>query len=232
MKTLNDLPKEKRVDVMFGARIETIVEQGNMSGDGGNIKVTLKRSSSAAEPQVLEADLLLGCDGLHSQVRSLVVDPERLKTYSGKCAIYGYTQQPVTPEQSARWLRKDGAPLITDTTLVSKGNDSLLMSYYEPRHDRLYMAAVMPLEDMGMDGSREGWAVRGTDKVGLKKNIAELYTGGGLDCLNEIVDRCDEWFFFPVYMLPPGGEWVKGRALLLGDAAHGVSFLNLYIMCP
>ncbi|KAK5998226.1 FAD-dependent urate hydroxylase-like protein [Cladobotryum mycophilum] len=205
METIRTL-LEEQVKIIFGAKIQTIEESGSPDSQPGFIKVTYKTPPTTSDTNhvlLLEADMLIGCDGLHSQVRTQYVEPARQKTYSGKCNAYGYSSA-LTPSESARWLRTDDQPLITDTVLVSKGNDSLLMSYYTQSQDSLYMAAVMPLEDKsGADGSREGWAVHEADKAGLKRDIEATYAGGRLDCLPEIVNKCDEWFFFPVYMLPP-----------------------------
>jgi salicylate hydroxylase len=43
--------------------------------------------------------------------------------------------------------------------------------------------------------------------------------------LAELVDQVGEWMLYPVYKLPPRGQWSSqgGRAILLGDSAHAVS---------
>ena len=42
------------------------------------------------------------------------------------------------------------------------------------------------------------------------------------------MDATDGLFFYPVFTLGMGGLWYRGRALLLGDAVHAVSFLLFY----
>ena len=137
--TIRALPHSEtaRVQVVYGARLRGIEEFGSSDGDGG-VRVTFDKGScegaardkDEGEEQVLEADIILGCDGIHSQVRTLVVDPAREKRYAGKCCTYGYItlshggdedDGPSMRDPSMAWLRPDGRPLVTDTSLVTHG---------------------------------------------------------------------------------------------------------------
>ena len=202
-----------KVNIAYNAKITTLDQRE----DG--ISVTYRREGTS---RTIDADVLIGCDGIHSQVRSSLIDPDRHKTYSGKSNTYGYADlRNVSEAKIKEWTRSDGAPLVTDTTLVSKGGEALLVTYYEPSHQRLYLAYVKPMAEK--ENAREGWAAHGSDKARLKTELKEAFAGGGLPYLPDIIDLCDDWFFFPVYMLPPEGTWFMGRAIVIGDAAHAVS---------
>jgi salicylate hydroxylase len=44
-----------------------------------------------------------------------------------------------------------------------------------------------------------------------------------IPCIDELVERVDDFVFYPFYNLGPGGIWSRGRVLLLDNAAHAVS---------
>lgn len=211
---------DDKVSVVYGAKITTMEQFGPADSKSEGVRIVW---TEGGNEHTADAHLLIGCDGIHSQVRTALVDPDRKKTYAGRSNAYGYAK--VTPEEAAKWTRADGQPLITDTTLVQNGGHSLLVTYFQqPEHrDAVYLAAITPTPEPA-GGSREGWSVLGADKEGIKQSILDNYKNGPLTCLPDILDRCQEWFFFPVYMLSPGGRWSNGRVQLLGDAAHAVSF--------
>lgn len=39
-----------------------------------------------------------------------------------------------------------------------------------------------------------------------------------------VVEGVEEWSFSPVWVMPNGGTYWRGRVVLVGDAAHAVSF--------
>lgn len=163
-------------------------------------------------PVTKTADLLLGCDGIHSFVRTSFVEPDRDEIYSGIATAYGITS---VSEEEKQNLQFDA------TAVFSSRRGSLLMSYTNPTKTSLYMAAVMETQETS---SREGWKVKGSDQEAVKNEILGRFgqTGPLADKLKKVVDQLDDWFLYPVYKLPPGGVWSKDKVLLLGDAAHAV----------
>ncbi|TQV96614.1 hypothetical protein V2A60_003000 [Cordyceps javanica] len=238
------------LQIVYGARVQRLEER---DGDGG-VRVTYIQDNGGGDDNdndtggvgsatlaevTIDADLVLGCDGIHSLVRRQLVEPDRPETYTGKCVAYGFI--PASAADAARWTRSGGSqPLVRHTTLVQRGAESLLLARHQPagaRESSLYLAAVLPVPQppptLEQDASavagntsasrREGWAVRGAaDKQGLRRAIADVFAGGAIDCLGEVLARCDDWFLYPVHMLPEGGVWSKRRVLLLGDAAHAM----------
>jgi len=211
VECMREVASEAGIEIVYGARTSSIKERN----DGIEVEY-----ATSEGPTTVLAHMVVGADGIHSQARGLV-DPERKIAYSGKCVAMGYAS-------ATEAVRADGAPLITDTSLVSRGSHSLLLSYYTPSNESMYLAAVMPVPEVPADetgSTRAGWAVRDADKDGVRSFVRDMFAGGALGPqLSTILELCAEWRFFPVYSLPPGGKWSSagGRILLIGDAAHAV----------
>ncbi|OIW32023.1 FAD/NAD(P)-binding domain-containing protein [Coniochaeta ligniaria NRRL 30616] len=208
------------VEVRYGVRVVEIREEGtgtgeDEDGDGGRVRVVLEGGEEVS------GDILLGCDGLHSVARRLYVEPERGETYSGKVVAYGFAS--VEEPGSAGMVRVDGRPAVVDTTMFTGRYGAILLSFFEPKRETVFAAAVMSMKDeSGVDG-RDGWKTRGADKAYVEGEVRRRYGSSSVAGLAELLERVDGWSLYPVYTLPPGGRWSRGRVLLLGDAAHAMA---------
>jgi salicylate hydroxylase len=72
------------------------------------------------------------------------------------------------------------------------------------------------------ENDKQGWRVRGNDRQKTLDEINRRYKDSAIPCVDELIKRVDDFIFYPVYKLGPGGIWSRGKVLLLGDAAHGV----------
>ena len=158
---------------------------------------------------IAEADFLIGCDGMYSAVRMSYVEPERKPIYTGVCTAYS------TVEKSG--IKSE---IHFQQTAVNVGRfGSLMTSYTDPDRTKVYLAAVMETKEQG---SREGWKAMGLDRARTVDEVQRRYAKCAFPCLPELIAKVEDWIFYPVCRLEPGGKWLREKVILLGDAAHGV----------
>ena len=163
------------------------------------------------------ADLLLGCDGIHSSVRTIHVDPEIIPEYSGLSGIFSLlpTSDLVSGASSVAGLN---ATLTPDGLFAlipcTASNDNLFWFFS-------YKVPIPPSGD-----NRDGWEVHRKKEIeGFKSSLLSVLRnvrGSWGDLMRDVINKTNVVKFFPVFRLPLGGTWSKGRCLLLGDAAHAM----------
>ncbi|KAJ5168105.1 uncharacterized protein N7482_003699 [Penicillium canariense] len=161
-------------------------------------------------------DVVLGCDGIHSSVRSLVVEADRKPYYSGWAAAYGFAKGTAV-------FGEDEKPFFTDTALVMSRYGSALTTFCD--HDRSMIYAVLLME-MEEQGSREGWKSIGKDQERVRNEGARRTQQSPIPKIGQLIEKVEDWTLYPIYVLPPHGRWSTDRILLLGDAAHAVCLFS------
>ncbi len=156
----------------------------------------------------ITADLILGCDGIHSFVRTSLVDPERRPLYTGIAAVFGFAD-----------LGEGAEVPWKDTGLCQSQRGSLMTSYYEVTRKKQFVAAIMETKDVA---SREGWLARGSEQDEIRQNVKDRFGSGAIGFLDPLIEATEHWSLYPVYKLAPKGDWCSRRTMLLGDAAHGM----------
>ncbi|KAK4501930.1 hypothetical protein PRZ48_007740 [Zasmidium cellare] len=202
---LKVMGEQEGCELLFGKDVVDIEE----STDG--VRVGFKGGQS------IHGDVLLGCDGIHSCVRSLLIDKDRKPTYT-KIA----TSMAVSNVRRENQLRWDA------TALISSRRGSFMASYFEKSRKQQYIAVVLETEEVN---SREGWKVKGADQAEVKRQILERFDNKAIPELRQLVEDAGDWTLYPVYKLPHGGRWTApgGRCILLGDAAHAVLVVDIPI---
>lgn len=186
------------VSVVFGKKVVRIEE-------GEDVRLEFE------DGEVVTGDCFLGCDGIHSAARRLLVDPEREPTYTGISVAMATSKLDASIEP----------PPWTTTGLVSSRRGSLMCSYYEPSKREHFIGAVIQIVDVG---SREGWKVRGADQEAIQGDLLERFRSEKMPANEAIIKAAREWTLYPVFALSEGGKWISpgGRCILLGDSAHAV----------
>lgn len=164
------------------------------------------------------ADLLLGCDGIHSSVRRLYVDPPIKPVYTGLATVYSFVSVASLPtsspsvEYSSGTMTRDGMFAVMPCTA---SGDTLFWFFQ-------WEVSIPPTGD-----TQDGWEEQSRQeedsfKTTLLGFLSEMQTPWGT-FLRDVVSHTDVVKFYPIFSLPLDGWWSRGRCLLLGDAAHGMA---------
>lgn len=162
-------------------------------------------------------DMVLGCDGIHSATRRLVVDAERKPVYSGWAAAYGFVE--------VKELFGEGEkPFFETTALVMSRYGSALTTFCDHEQSMIYTVLLMEMEEQG---SREGWNSVGKDQERVRLEGVRRTQNSPIPKIAQMIEKVGDWTLYPIYVLPPNGRWFTNRVLLLGDSAHAVSSSKL-----
>lgn len=206
LDVLLEAAEEAKISIYYNKRIVRIEEEKD--------KVTATFSDGTTDA----ADILLGCDGIHSSVRKLYVDPLQEPEYSGVASIF--TIIPASSLSSSVIAQMKGI----NATITQEG--MFLAMPCTATHEEIMwgFSQEVPLPTSG--DIRDGWELHAKEEVkGFKEKMHRLLQdarGEWGAAMREIVDTTPTVKFYPIYRLPLGGSWYKGRCLLVGDAAHAM----------
>ncbi len=152
---------------------------------------------SFANGAIVESDIVVGCDGIHSELRPYVFPPSR-PVFSGSIAYRGT----VPHERVPRW------PNNVWLMWLGKGKHFLT---FPLRAGKLinYVGFVPADQEM-----KESWSAPGDPDV-LRHEFA-----GWDPRIENLLAQVQMTFRWALYDREPLPTWTKGRLTLLGDAAH------------
>lgn len=148
-----------------------------------------------ADGSTASYDLVIGADGLHSKVRSLVnIDVEP------------------TPTGMAIWRVFTPRPPSVARTDLFYGGPSYIAGYCPTGQDSLYAYIVE-------DADATNFALSEPERVERMRRLSEAYHGPWDDIRPLITEeRGVNYTFFETHVID--GRWDRGRVVVIGDAAH------------
>jgi 2-polyprenyl-6-methoxyphenol hydroxylase-like FAD-dependent oxidoreductase len=146
----------------------------------------------------IEADLLVGADGIHSTARELLFGP-RSPRFTGCVAYRG-----LVPAERLRGLD------LEVTSQIWMGPGSHFVHYFVQAERLVNFVAILERDTW----TRESWTDRG--------DVADALAAyeGWHPQVREILQAVDETFIWALFDRPPLERWTQGRVTLLGDACH------------
>ncbi|HEU5103389.1 MAG TPA: NAD(P)/FAD-dependent oxidoreductase [Roseiflexaceae bacterium] len=184
---------QRSIPIYFGKKlraIETTGEQG--------VAAVFEDGTTA------QADLLVGCDGIHSRVRQIINPDAPKPSYSGLVSTGGFTCQPALPPTPSTQYFIFGKRAFFGYHVRSSGE-----IYWFNNHGRAQEPGKAELEVI----VSEDW----------KQRLLELHCGD-LPLIQQIIGSTEGGIGgFPIYDLPPQPIWHKGPVVLVGDAVHAIA---------
>lgn len=183
------------VELLANALPEEIVHTGHrctgISQDDRKVRVSFANGATA------EADIVIGADGIHSELRPYVFPPST-PVFSGSIAYRGT----VPHERMPDW------PMNVWQMWLGKGKHFLA---FPLRAGKLinYVGFVPADQEM-----KESWSAAGDPDM-LRAEFA-----GWDPRIETLLQKVDMTFRWALYDRDPLPAWTKGRLSLLGDAAH------------
>ncbi|MDH5750700.1 MAG: 3-hydroxybenzoate 6-monooxygenase [Rhodospirillales bacterium] len=182
---LGECQKSDLITLKTGQSV-TVVEQG---ADSATVRTE--------DGGTYAGDGVIGCDGLWSTVRPLIVD-------DGKPLVSGHIayRAVLPPEEVPEHLRQQ--------SVILWGGPHCHLVHYPLRRGEVWNLVAV----FHSDRYEEGW-----DAFGEKDELDKRFAGT-CDDVQTMLGKIDEWKLWVLCDREPVKEWSKGRITLLGDAAH------------
>jgi salicylate hydroxylase len=195
------IEKHSNINLICGKKTIDIKE------DSHNVALTFE------DGEKVQADILIGCDGIHSVARLKHVEPERKSIYSGICNAFGFAPRRKTSTGEFESTHFE----VSAMNFGRRG--MLLTSFHDAVKESIYVGALMQVPEIT---SRDGWKAAGADADKTRTEMLERYSGAANPLIGHVIEDAQDLYLWPVFTLSKGGKWATDRVMLIGDSAHAM----------
>ena len=191
-KVLREEAERQGIPVEFGKKLADV----RMTGD--RVTAVFEDGTSVT------GDLLIGCDGIHSKTRDIILPDAAKPAYTGLISFGGFARGVSIPYE----------PCIQHMVFGKKA----FFGYMAKEDGEIYWFG-----NIDYPGTPTRKDLQSLPQNEWRRTIAELYQND-LEPVPEIIRRTEsEIGVYPIYDMLTQPAWHNGRAVLIGDAIHATS---------
>lgn len=156
-----------------------------------------------ADGTSVTGDMLIGCDGMFSEVRNQLFPEKSVIRYTKLISTGGYAKIAELSEPLDSIRMTFGERGFFAYSVSDKGEVWWFNNYFKDQEPK-------PQE------------IEKILKAEIKDHLADIHKNDD-PLFSRIIRNSYEIIAYPVYDLPRLSKWYKGKVCLIGDAAHGIS---------
>ena len=149
----------------------------------------------------IECDYVIGCDGLYSQTRKIIMPNAPTPRYSGNVLAGAITQNQMD------------APV--NRLSFHYGKKAYMVYFVTPKHEALW-GAVIPISEESLP------EIKSLSYQEWRGKILDKYEKDA-DYFSKFIQNNEEINRIPLYDLESLPSWYKGNVCLVGDSAHAMT---------
>ena len=188
-------------NIEFGKKLTNI--ETKITGDSDEKKVT----ASFEDGTKAEGDFLVGCDGIHSRTRGIIMPNSPKPTYSGVVLVGGTVKKSNIDMNTSK-----------NTIYLTYGKNAFFGYLLPKSGEHMWWSYVHNPESTDRENNQNAipWEC-------WKKKLLQTHKDDSELVKKSIRIPEEAHFQFPIYDIPHMPIWHKGLVCLIGDAAHATS---------
>ncbi len=152
----------------------------------------------------VEGDFLVGCDGIHSKVRQMLLPDAAKPSYTGLISFGGYADNPRVLLESAVQQMVFGKRAF--------------FGYLGKKQDEIFWFG-----NQSYPGTPTRHELEAIPQTEWRRVITGLYQDDAEPVMDIIRSTRGEIGIYPIYDMPTQPAWHSGSAVIIGDAIHATS---------
>ena len=203
-KILCDEAKSYGVDIEFGKKLTNIKTKTHEDFDGKKVMAHFEDDTKA------EGDFLIGCDGIHSRTRNIIVPDSPKPTYSGVVLVGGTAKN-----------NNINVNTSENTIYLTYGKNAFFGYLLPESGEHMWWSYSHHPEQTGKEKGENNQNMISWED--WKKKLLQTHKDDS-ELVKKSINAPEETHFqFPIYDIPHMPIWHKGLVCLIGDAAHATS---------